>query len=61
MTNEQKEFDAVKLMRESREQLSIKYWQHPELLKQDLDEIRKKYSSFVSENDKSPEEATINR
>ena len=44
MTNNMKEFDAVEMMREIREQLSLKYWQHPDVLKHDMEEIRKKYS-----------------
>lgn len=35
--------DAVKMMREIREKLSEKYWKHPELLKKEMEEIRKKY------------------
>ena len=53
MTNNEKEFDAVKMMREVREQLSLKYWQHPDVLKQDMEKIRKKYAFDTSE--------TINR
>ena len=49
MTNHKKDFDAVEMMREVREQLSIKYWQRPALLKQDMDEIHKKYSIDASE------------
>ncbi len=37
-------FNAVQAMREIREQLSEKYWQHTELLKKDMEEIRKKYN-----------------
>ena len=43
MTMTIKEFDAVEMMRKSREQLSLKYWQHPDVLKQDMEEIHKKY------------------
>ena len=50
MTNHKKDFDAVEMMREVREQLSLKYWQCPALLKQDMDEIHKKYSIDASEN-----------
>lgn len=39
-----KEFDAVKSMRNIREKLSERYWQHPEILKQDMKQIREKYS-----------------
>jgi hypothetical protein len=50
MTNQVKEFDAVELMREVREQLSLRYWQHSDLLKQDMDDIRKKYCQDASGN-----------
>ncbi len=40
-----KKFDAVKMMRDIREKLSIKYWKHPEDLKNDLEKIKQKYSS----------------
>jgi hypothetical protein len=32
------------MMREIREKLSEKYWKHPELLKQDMEVIHKKYN-----------------
>lgn len=35
--------DAVKMMREIREKLSERYWKHPEILKKEMEEIRKKY------------------
>jgi hypothetical protein len=35
--------DAVKMMREIRERLSEKYWKHPDILKKEMEEIRKKY------------------
>ena len=35
--------DAVKMMREIREKLSDKYWKHPDILKREMEEIRKKY------------------
>ena len=35
--------DAVKMMREIREKLSGKYWKHPDILKKEMEEIRKKY------------------
>ena len=38
-----KEFDAVKMMREIRDNLSKKYTEDPEAEKKDLEEIRKKY------------------
>lgn len=37
------EVDAVKMMREIREKLSEKYWKHPDILKKEMEEIRKKY------------------
>ena len=39
-----KKFDAVKMMREIREKLSEKYWKHPDILKKEMEEIRKKYN-----------------
>jgi len=36
--------DAVKMMREIREKLSEKYWKHPDILKKEMEEIRKKYN-----------------
>ena len=56
MTNNMKEFDAVEMMREVREQLSLKYWQHPDILKHDMEEIRKKYSLDMPENHQPVEE-----
>jgi hypothetical protein len=44
MNKSEKTFDAVKMMREIREKLSEKYWKHPEVLKKDLEAIRKKYN-----------------
>jgi hypothetical protein len=35
--------DAVKMMREIREKLSEKYWKNPDILKKEMEEIRKKY------------------
>ena len=35
--------DAVKMMREIRENLSEKYWNNPEILKKEMEEMRKKY------------------
>ena len=48
-----KSYDAVQAMRETREKLSLQYWQNPELLKQEMKSIREKYSpgnvgAFVS-------------
>ncbi|MCY7311849.1 MAG: hypothetical protein LH619_13820 [Chitinophagaceae bacterium] len=36
-------FDTIKMMREIREKLSEKYWKHPDILKKEMEEIRKKY------------------
>jgi hypothetical protein len=44
-----KNFDAVKMMREIREQLSEKYWKQPELLKQEMQKIREKYQLKITE------------
>ena len=44
MNKKKKTFDSVQMMREIREKLSEKYWKHPEILKKDLDAIRKKYN-----------------
>jgi hypothetical protein len=43
-----KQFDAVKMMREIREKLSEKYWKHPDILKQEMKAIRKKYNLKVA-------------
>ncbi len=40
--------DAVKMMREIREKLSEKYWKHPDILKKEMEEIRKKYHFKIS-------------
>jgi hypothetical protein len=39
-----KEFDAVKMMREIRDKLHEKYMTHPEEKEKDLERIRKKYA-----------------
>lgn len=44
-----KTFDAVKMMREIREKLSEKYWKNPEILKQEMQKIREKYNLKISE------------
>lgn len=44
-----KTFDAVKMMREIREKLSQKYWKHPEVLKLEMQHIREKYQLNISE------------
>jgi hypothetical protein len=38
-----KPFDAVQMMRDIREKLSEKYWQRPDILKKEMEEIRQKY------------------
>lgn len=43
-----KQYDAVKAMREIREKLSEKYWKHPDILKQDMEATRKKYGLKVA-------------
>ena len=35
--------DAVKMMREIREKLSERYWKHPDILKKEMEDIRKGY------------------
>lgn len=42
--NKNKTFDAVQMMREIREKLSEKYWKHPEILKSEMQAVRKKYN-----------------
>lgn len=43
-----KQFDAVKMMRDIREKLSEKYWKHPDILKQEMEAIRQKYNLKVA-------------
>jgi len=38
-------FDAVKMMRDIKEYLSVKYWKHPDVLKKEMELIRKKYKT----------------
>ena len=45
-----KTFDAVKMMREIREKLSEKYWKNPETLKQEMQTIREKYQLNIPES-----------
>lgn len=40
-----KEFDAVQMMRDIRERLSVRYWNHPEILKQEMKAVREKYKA----------------
>jgi hypothetical protein len=35
--------DAVAMMREIREKLSEKYWKHTDVLKKEMEAVRKKY------------------
>jgi len=46
--NKNKKFDAVQMMREIREQLSEKYWKHPDILKKEMQAIREKYSLKIT-------------
>ncbi len=46
--NKNKKFDAVQMMREIREQLSEKYWNHPDILKKEMQAIREKYSLKIT-------------
>lgn len=39
--------DAVKMMREIREKLSVKYWKHPDILKKEMEAIRKEYGMQI--------------
>ncbi len=41
-----KAFDAVKFMRDTRDELSKKYLKNPETQQRDLTRIRKKYGKF---------------
>ena len=44
-----KKFDAVKMMREIREKLSEKYWKHPDILKKEMQEIKEKHNLKFTE------------
>ncbi|MEX8548105.1 MAG: hypothetical protein V5804_10940 [Mucilaginibacter sp.] len=44
-----KKFDAVLMMREIRENLSEKYWKHPDILKKEMQAIREKYKLKLTE------------
>ncbi len=44
-----KQFDAVKMMRNIREKLSQRYWKHPDILKQEMEAIREKYNLKVAQ------------
>ena len=43
-------FHTVEMMREIREKLSEKYWQRNNILKQDMEAVRKKYNFNVNDN-----------
>jgi len=43
-----KRFDAVQMMRDIREKLSEKYWKHPEILKKEMEAIRRKYNIRIA-------------
>jgi len=47
-----KSYDAVKAMREVREELSEKYFMNTELLKKEMDEMKKKYDLKLSDTSK---------
>ena len=51
MITKEKEFDAVKMMRDIRDKLSERWSKNPELEIKDLDEIRKKYNLKVEKKD----------
>jgi hypothetical protein len=40
-----KSYDAVQTMREIREKLSQRYWQHTDVLKSDLEKVKTKRTS----------------
>jgi len=39
-----KKYDAVAAVRQTRERLSVKYWEQPDLLLKDLKAVREKYN-----------------
>ncbi|MEJ7677569.1 MAG: hypothetical protein WKG06_06810 [Segetibacter sp.] len=39
--NNNNKFDAVQMMRDIREQLSEKYWKHPDILKKEMQAIKR--------------------
>lgn len=51
---ENKKFDAVQYMRDTRERLSEKYWKRPDVLKKEMHAIREKYNLKVQ----APEDYT---
>lgn len=47
-----KNYDAVAEVRKIREELSLKYWGHTELLLKDLKAVRKRYSQRLKTTEK---------
>ncbi|WP_343306714.1 hypothetical protein AAHN97_06340 [Chitinophaga niabensis] len=45
MMKKDKKYDAVQEVRDIREKLSVKYWQHPEELKAALKAVREKFTA----------------
>lgn len=45
-----KEFDAVKMMRSIRNELSKRWFNNPDLMKKDLEKTRKEYSQYFKRN-----------
>ncbi len=56
--NKNKTLDAVKMMREIREKLSEKYWENPDILKTEMQAIRKKYNLKITSTGASKSIAT---
>ncbi len=44
------DFHAVQMMREIREKLSERYWKHSDILKKDMEDVRKKYNIKTKKN-----------
>jgi hypothetical protein len=44
-----KDFDAVKMMRSIRDDLSKRWLNHPNVMKKDLEKTRKEYSQYFKE------------
>ncbi|CAL1518567.1 hypothetical protein [Chitinophaga sp. MM2321] len=44
-----KKYDAVAEVRKIREELSLKYWGHPDLLLKDLKAVRERYSQRLKD------------
>lgn len=53
------EFDAVQMMRDIREKLSERYWNNPDVLKKEMQEVREKYNfnvtTLLQNQDRLPE------